>query len=139
VEDDMRAGEPTEDGVNDGEHLFDLNMLVAKATGTFGSEPIAAIMATEAFETARVIVNMSCDTGWREKADAVPLGSETEPPGDVLVCGFGDAASSEGGFEPDGKVVETLKKSAGGGNDLRGKLQKTGEFLEFVESTMRAL
>jgi hypothetical protein len=96
-------------------------------------------MATEAFEAARVSVNMNCDTGWGEKADAVPLGRETEPPGAVLVCGFGDAASSEGGFELDGKVVETSKKSAGGGNDLRGKLQKTGEFLEFVELTMRVL
>jgi hypothetical protein len=55
------------------------------------------------------------------------------------VSGFGDAASSEAGFELDGKVVETSKKSAEGGNDLRGKLQKTGEFLEFVESTMRAM
>jgi hypothetical protein len=79
VEDDMRAGElipPTEDGVNDGEHLLDLNMLVAKATGTFDSEPIAAIMATEAFEAARVSANMSCDTGWGEKR--TPFHSEAK-------------------------------------------------------------
>jgi hypothetical protein len=81
---------------------------------------------------------MNCDTGWGEKTDAVPLGSETEPPGDVMVRGFGDSASSEQ-FELNGEVVEISKESVGGGKDLRGKLQKAGEFLEFVESTMGVL
>jgi hypothetical protein len=40
-------------------------------------------------------VNMNSDTGLGETTDAVPLGSEAEPPGDVLVRGFGDTASSQ--------------------------------------------
>jgi hypothetical protein len=98
VENDVLAREfttPAEDGMDDGEQFLDLDMFVAVPVRTSGREPMGAKLTAKAFASAGVSVDVEGRARWREEANAVPFRSKTEPPFNVLVGGFGNAAAGE--------------------------------------------
>jgi hypothetical protein len=74
--------------VDDSEHFFDLDVVVAMAMWAAYGEPIRLEVAAKAFGAAGVSVDVHSGTLRGEKADAIPLRRERQPPGDVTAGGF---------------------------------------------------
>jgi hypothetical protein len=74
--------------VDNSEHFFDLDVVVAMTMWAAYSEPIRLEVAAKAFGAAGVSVDMNSGALRGEKADAVPLRCKRRPPGDIAASGF---------------------------------------------------
>lgn len=142
MENDVGAPElvaPAQDGVNNSQHLLDLDVVRSMAMWTSDREPVGSKESPKTFGTTGVCVDVKDTSLWGDETDTIPFHCESGPPCDVTASSLGKATAGKWCCKFGLKVVQPAEESTSSGDDLRGELQEARELLDVTKSRMRAV